>query len=161
MPEWNEALIWQALDDIKDPEIPVVSVVEMGIVRAVQVEDNRVTVTFTPTFSGCPALDVMREQIHNRLKALGIADVEVKTVLHPPWTSDWITDAARAKLKAFGLAPPARHGGNVRLILLDQAPCPRCGSNDTSIRNSFGSTLCRTIYTCNACRETFEQFKAL
>jgi ring-1,2-phenylacetyl-CoA epoxidase subunit PaaD len=161
MLEVTEPQIWHALNEIKDPEIPVVSVVEMGIVRAVQVDGDRVTVTFTPTFSGCPALDVMREQIHARLRALGIANVEVKTVLHPPWTSDWITDAARAKLKAFGLAPPVRHGGDVNLIFYDAAQCPRCGSNDTSLRNSFGSTLCRAIYTCNVCHETFEQFKAL
>lgn len=161
MPEWNEALIWQALDDIKDPEIPVVSVVEMGIVRAVQVEGDRVTVTFTPTFSGCPALDVMREQIRNRLRALGIAEVEVKTVLHPPWTSDWITDAARARLKAFGLAPPAKHGGNVNVIFHESVQCPRCDSRDVILQNAFGSTLCRAIYTCNTCHETFEQFKAL
>lgn len=153
--------IWQALDEIKDPEIPVVSLVEMGIVREVQVAGEAVCVIFTPTFSGCPALEVMRAQIHARLAALGIAHVDVKTVLHPPWTSDWITDAARAKLKAFGLAPPARHGGDVNVIFHDAAQCPRCDSQDVIRQNAFGSTLCRMIYTCNACHEPFEQFKAL
>ncbi len=153
--------IWQALDEVKDPEIPVVSVVEMGLVREVQLDGGCVTVTFTPTFSGCPALEVMREHIRARLTALGARDVDVKTVLHPPWTSDWITEAARAKLKAFGLAPPVRHGGDVNLIFYDAAQCPRCDSANTTLQNAFGSTLCRMIYTCNECRETFEQFKAL
>jgi ring-1,2-phenylacetyl-CoA epoxidase subunit PaaD len=153
--------VWQALDEIKDPEIPVVSLVEMGLVRAVDVTGDSVTVAFTPTFSGCPALEVMRTRIHARLTALGIPNVEVKTVLHPPWTSDWITEAARAKLKAFGLAPPVRHGGDVNLIFYDAAQCPRCDSQDVTLQNAFGSTLCRMIYTCNDCRETFEQFKAL
>ena len=157
----TEPQIWQALHDVKDPEIPVVSVVEMGIVRDVWVEGGRVTVAMTPTFAGCPALHVIREEIARRVRALGASEVEVQTVLTPPWTSDWITDEARAKLKAFGLSPPARHGGDVALILFDHASCPRCGSDDTSLRNSFGSTLCRTIYTCNTCKETFEQFKAL
>lgn len=161
MPELTEPRIWHALNEVKDPEIPVVSVVEMGLVRAVQVDGDRVTVTFTPTFSGCPALEVMRAQIRARLTALGVREIEVKTVLHPPWTSDWITDAARAKLKAFGLAPPVRHGGDVNLIFHDVAQCPRCNSSNTRLQNAFGSTLCRMIYTCNDCRETFEQFKAL
>jgi ring-1,2-phenylacetyl-CoA epoxidase subunit PaaD len=161
MPKLTEPQIWQALHDVKDPEIPVISVVEMGIVRAVSVAGGRVTVAMTPTFAGCPALHVIREAIARRVRALGATEVEVRTVLYPPWTSDWISDAARAKLRAFGLAPPAKHGGDINLILFDHAPCPRCGSDDTSLRNSFGSTLCRTIYTCNTCRETFEQFKAL
>ncbi|MEK6573073.1 MAG: 1,2-phenylacetyl-CoA epoxidase subunit PaaD [Chloroflexota bacterium] len=151
--------IWRALDDVKDPEIPVVSVVEMGIVRDVAVSDGKVTVTMTPTFSGCPALHVMKADIEKRVRELGADDVEVKVTITPPWTSDWITEEARAKLKAFGLAPPPRHGGNTEIFFLDVATCPYCGSNDTSIKNTFGPTLCRTIYYCNSCQQPFEQFK--
>lgn len=158
----NLDLIWQVLDEIKDPEIPVVSLVEMGIVRAVEADSSEsVTVTITPTFSGCPALQVMKQDIVERLGQLGFQQVEVKTVLAPPWTTDWICDAAREKLRVFGLAPPVRHGGSFEIALLDVAICPHCGSTNTSLRNSFGSTLCRMIYYCNTCQQPFEQFKPL
>lgn len=153
--------IWRALDEIVDPEIPVVSLVEMGIVREVQRNEDGVTIFMTPTFAGCPALDVMRGAIVEKLRALGIARVEVKTILTPPWTSDWITDAARAKLKSFGLAPPPLHGGNVRLFFSDAVACPYCNSTNTRVTNNFGPTLCRAIYFCRNCQQPFEQFKAL
>ncbi len=153
--------IWNALDEVPDPEIPVVSLVGMGIVREVHLLPNAVEVTITPTFSGCPALKVMEEDIEAKLREIGFNHVVVKTTLSPPWTSDWITDAARAGLKAFGLAPPARHGGNIEVTFFDPVTCPYCDSNNTSIKNSFGSTLCRAIYYCNDCRQPFEQFKPL
>lgn len=153
--------IWAALDEVKDPEIPAVSVVDMGIVRGVAVEAEQVIVTITPTFSGCPALAAMQEGIVERLSRLGLPLVEVRVVLSPPWTTEWIGEAARAKLKAFGLAPPPRHDSDFTLVLLDPAECPYCGSKDTSLRNGFGPTLCRAIYTCNACNQPFEQFKPL
>jgi ring-1,2-phenylacetyl-CoA epoxidase subunit PaaD len=153
--------IWQALDDVKDPEIPVVSVVEMGIVRDVTLEDQKVTVIITPTFSGCPALHVMREDIGNRLKQLGVLNYEVKVVLTPRWTSDWITAEARAKLKAFGLAPPPSGQSDINVFFMEPAFCPYCGSNNTSLKNTFGPTLCRSIYYCNACQQPFEQFKPI
>jgi ring-1,2-phenylacetyl-CoA epoxidase subunit PaaD len=133
----------------------------MGIVRDVAIDGSHVTVTITPTFSGCPALDVMQDDIRKALRRAGVASVSVDTVLSPPWTSDWITDAGRAKLKAFGLAPPARHGGSLTLTFFDVVTCPRCDSADTTIKNSFGSTLCRSIWVCNTCQEPFEQFKPL
>jgi len=154
--------ILQALQEVKDPEIPVVSVVEMGIVRDVVVTEAGVTVKMTPTFSGCPALDVMRRDIGARVKQMGIEDVTVETVLYPPWTSDWITGEAREKLRQFGLAPPPHHGGNlIAVASLDVAQCPRCGSKNTVIKNSFGPTLCRMIWYCNDCQDPFEQFKPL
>ncbi len=153
--------IWRALDEIADPEIPVVSVVEMGIVRAAQIGDDGVIVFMTPTFAGCPALDAMRVAIVDKLHALGVERVEVQTVLTPPWSSDWISDAARAKLKAFGLAPPPKHGGNAQLFLSDAVACPYCNSTNTRVTNNFGPTLCRAIYFCRACRQPFEQFKPL
>jgi ring-1,2-phenylacetyl-CoA epoxidase subunit PaaD len=156
--------IWQALEEVKDPEIPVVSVVEMGIVRDVVVSDSGVEVTMTPTFSGCPALDVMRHDIKARVQAMGVEQVEVKTVLSPPWSTEWITPEAREKLRRFGLAPPPRSGagGNVATIaFFDAAVCPRCGSTHTSLKNSFGPTLCRMIWYCHDCQDAFEQFKPL
>ncbi len=153
--------IWRALDEVLDPEIPVVSVVEMGIVRDVQVREDTVVVSMTPTFAGCPALEAMRAAIVEKLRALGVRRVEVKTVLTPPWSSDWITADARAKLKAFGLAPPPVHGGNIQLFWDEPVTCPFCGSTDTRVTNPFGSTLCRAIYYCRSCRQAFEQFKPL
>jgi ring-1,2-phenylacetyl-CoA epoxidase subunit PaaD len=154
--------IWQALEEVKDPEIPVVSVVEMGIVRDVALDGERVTVTMTPTFSGCPALDVMRRDIEVRVRQMGAVDVVVETVLFPPWTTEWMTDAAREKLRVFGLAPPPRQpSGPVPITFYDNAICPRCGSTNTTLRNSFGPTLCRMIWYCEECRDAFEQFKPL
>lgn len=158
--------IWQALQEVKDPEIPVVSVVEMGIVRDIMVSAHAasgeiVRITITPTFAGCPALHVMREDIERRVRALGVASVSVETVLHPPWSSDWITEAGRRKLKTFGLAPPPRHGGNLPITFYEPVVCPYCASSNTAIKNTFGPTLCRAIYYCNDCQQPFEQFKAL
>lgn len=157
----REKTVWDALDEIQDPEIPVVSLVEMGIIREVSLCECEVAVTMTPTFSGCPALQVMQDEIEEKLRGLGYTAVIINTTLSPPWSSDWITDSARAKLKAFGLAPPLRHGGNIEVTFFEPVQCPRCDSSNTIIKNSFGSTLCRAIYYCNACQEPFEQFKAL
>ncbi|MDX1687032.1 MAG: 1,2-phenylacetyl-CoA epoxidase subunit PaaD [Candidatus Promineifilaceae bacterium] len=157
----TEEAVWQALEEVKDPEIPVVSVVEMGIVRDVAVDDGRVAVKMTPTFSGCPALHVMEREIEQKVWELGAEAVEVETVLYPPWTTDWITDEARQKLKEFGLSPPQKHGGNVAVTFYEPAACPYCDSKNTTVKNTFGPTLCRAIYYCNDCQEPFEQFKAL
>ncbi len=153
--------IWAALEDVKDPEIPVVSVVEMGIVRDVRLEGERAVVTITPTFVGCPALIPMREAIAERVKQLGVGEVDVRTSLNPPWTSEWIGDGARAKLQAFGLAPPPHHAGDIDVALVEAVTCPHCGSRNTVRDSLFGPTLCRAIYYCNACRQSFEQFKPL
>jgi ring-1,2-phenylacetyl-CoA epoxidase subunit PaaD len=154
--------IWQVLDEVKDPEIPVVSLVEMGIIRQVEIAGETVIVTMTPTFSGCPALHVMKSDIENRLHKEGITAVEVRQVLDPPWSSDWITPEARQKLKQFGLAPPPRHDGNLQeILLIDTVVCPYCDSTNTTLKNSFGPTLCRAIHYCHDCQQPFEQFKPL
>lgn len=153
--------IWEALASVMDPEIPVVSLIEMGILRDVVVENGRVEVTMTPTFSGCPALVEMETLIQEAVQALGVKEVVVHKQLNPPWTSDWITDEGRQKLKAFGLQPPDRHGGNLVMTFFDVVTCPRCDSKNTTMKNSFGSTLCRAIWYCNDCQEPFEQFKPL
>ena len=159
MPTLNH--LWQLLTQIPDPEIPVVSIVEMGIVRDVIVEGGRVRVVMTPTFSGCPALHAIQDAIRERLLAAGAGQVEIEIRLAPAWSTDWITPEARQKLKDFGLAPPPRHGGLLEIALLEVAACPYCDSTNTSLKNSFGPTLCRAIYYCNACQQPFEQFKPL
>ncbi|MEM7130481.1 MAG: 1,2-phenylacetyl-CoA epoxidase subunit PaaD [Chloroflexota bacterium] len=159
--ELTTAQIWAMLEQVKDPEIPAVSLIEMGIIRDVNVVENCVTVIMTPTFSGCPALAVMEEEIRASILALGAEQCHVQKQFNPPWTSDWISNEGRRKLKEFGLAPPRRHGGQIEIVLFEPAVCPRCQSSDTSLKNDFGTTLCRSIYVCNRCQEPFEQFKAL
>lgn len=156
----KDEAIWAALHEVMDPEIPVVSLVDMGIVRAVWQNSNTVTVTLTPTFSGCPALLEMKNLIRDKLTELGYS-TEIETQFNPPWSSDWITETGREKLKAFGLTPPPLHQGNMEIVLYDQASCPYCDSANTTLKNNFGSTLCRTIYYCNECQQPFEAFKAL
>lgn len=153
--------IWGLLEQVMDPEIPVVSVVEMGIVREVEIDDKGVVVRMTPTFSGCPALQAIRSEIRQRLLDHGASQVQVEVVLSPAWSSDWISAPARRKLRAFGLAPPAKLGGRIALSDLQPAVCPYCGSQDTELKNSFGPTLCRAIYVCNGCKQPFEQFKTI
>ncbi len=153
--------VWQALEEVKDPEIPVVSVVEMGMVRDVALEGETVVVTITPTFAGCPALQVIQTAIEECLREQGAGAVEVHQVLDPPWSSDWISAAGRQKLQAFGLAPPPQHGGLFELTLFETLVCPYCGSHNTTLKNAFGPTLCRAIAYCNDCRQPFEQFKPL
>jgi ring-1,2-phenylacetyl-CoA epoxidase subunit PaaD len=154
--------IWQILSSIPDPEIPIVSLVEMGIVREVaQAPDGKVTVSITPTFSGCPALEVMKTEIVRTLQEIGVQKVTVRTVLSPAWTTDWITKTAREKLKAFGLAPPPKHGGDFAILLFDPVACPYCDSENTTLKNNWGPTPCRMIFYCNGCQQPFEQFKPL
>jgi ring-1,2-phenylacetyl-CoA epoxidase subunit PaaD len=161
MDKITEKKIWELLDKVKDPEIQVVSLVEMGIVRDVKVEGDVVQVSIAPTFSGCPALQVMREEAISRFKEAGIFKATVTLNLSMPWSSDRITPEGRRKLKEFGLAPPAMHAGKIQEALLLPVTCPRCGSQDTSLKNSFGPTLCRALFVCNACGEPFEQFKPI
>ncbi len=161
MVDLTVADVWRALEAVKDPEIPAISVVELGVIRDVTLAGNSITVAMTPTFAGCPALAVMRAEIEARLRALGAAEVDVQIVLSPPWSTDQISEAGRAKLKAFGLAPPPRHGGLIQILFSDQAACPYCGSTNTQLKNSFGPTLCRAIYYCHDCQQPFEQFKGL
>jgi ring-1,2-phenylacetyl-CoA epoxidase subunit PaaD len=151
--------VWKSLAEIRDPEIPVLSLVDLGIVRGVEVAGGAVTVRLTPTFAGCPALHVMRQEVERRLWSLGFASVRVETVLDPPWTTDDLGPAAREKLRGFGLAPPPRPAAAAALRPDDPVACPRCGSLDTELRNAFGATACRTIRYCRACQEPFEGFK--
>jgi ring-1,2-phenylacetyl-CoA epoxidase subunit PaaD len=155
--------VWRALAEIPDPEIPVISIVDLGVVKDVRVDGTRVEVEFTPTFMGCPALEVMRAAMRERLETLG-AEPEIRVVLDDSWSTDRITPAGREKLRAAGFAPPTpRQAGEVTLVRLQRGPfrCPWCGSTDTKLENIFGPTPCRSLRYCSACRQPFEQFKTI
>jgi ring-1,2-phenylacetyl-CoA epoxidase subunit PaaD len=157
------AQVWDALAEIADPEIPVVSLVDLGVVRDVRVEDGRVHVEFTPTFLGCPALEVMRDAMVARITELG-AEPDVEVVLDDSWSTDRITAEGREKLRAAGFAPPApRSAGAPQLVQLQSAifRCPYCGSTETRLENIFGPTPCRSLRYCANCRQPFEQFKTI
>lgn len=163
----TSAQAWEILKRVPDPEIPVISVTELGIVRDVQVSDADVDVVVTPTYSGCPATEAIERSIREALSAAGAAQVRVTTQLSPAWTTDWITPAARDKLRAYGIAPPGPvvappAGQPLRFMPRPaQADCPRCGSADTERLSAFGATACKALYRCRACREPFEYFKPL
>jgi ring-1,2-phenylacetyl-CoA epoxidase subunit PaaD len=153
--------VWQTLNAISDPEIPVVSLVELGIVREVQIEHETIVITITPTFAGCPAMHHMREEIFEKLSAIGLEKIEVRTSLNPPWTSEWLSEEVRAKINQFGIAPPPHHGGDLEIMLMEAVTCPYCGSRDTVMDNLFGPTLCQSLHYCQACRQSFQRFKPL
>jgi ring-1,2-phenylacetyl-CoA epoxidase subunit PaaD len=155
--------VWEALAEIPDPEIPVISLVDLGVVRDVDVSDGRVHVAFTPTFLGCPAQEVMRDAIADTICELG-GEPEVDVVLDDSWSTDRITPAGREKLRESGFAPPApRQAGSPQLVQLQRGAfrCPYCGSTETKLENIFGPTPCRSLRYCTACRQPFEQFKTV
>ena len=155
-----ESRVWDALQTVSDPEIPDISVVELGIIQRVEAHAGSATIDMCPTFAGCPALDYMRDDIRKHVTAAGFDPVNVNIVFDPPWTTDRITDEGRRKLKAFGLAPPTKCGGGpVTEAIIRDVACPFCDSHDTTLESIFGPTLCRAIHYCNACQQSFEQFK--
>ena len=159
----TEAAVWAVLDEVKDPEIPPVSVVDMGMVSRVALANGQVTIEMTPTFVGCPALDIIRRNVSEAVASVpGVTGVEVRFVFDPPWTSERITERGRERLKSFGIAPPVRENPGGGLINLEEVPsCPYCGSADTHMENLFGPTACRSIYYCDACRQPFEAMKTV
>ena len=152
------------LDDVKDPEVPAVSVVELGIVRDVVANEAGVEVTITPTYSGCPAMREIESDIRDALAAHGLGPIEIRVVYSPAWTTDWIGPAARAKLEAYGIAPPGPAPRD-ELVLLERRTrrvrCPFCKSAETERKSEFGSTACKSIWFCRSCRQPFEEFKAI
>jgi ring-1,2-phenylacetyl-CoA epoxidase subunit PaaD len=160
--------LYAILDAVKDPEVPVLSVAELGVLRSVELgADGVVDVAITPTYSGCPAMGTIQDDIVAALHAAGYADVRVRTVYTPVWTTEWIGAAAREKLRAYGIAAPGHLRADDELVpLLRRGPaevvaCPYCGAADTVLRSEFGSTACKSIRYCNACAQPFEQFKAI
>ncbi|HWL66576.1 MAG TPA: 1,2-phenylacetyl-CoA epoxidase subunit PaaD [Actinomycetota bacterium] len=157
-----ETRVWSALQEVKDPEIPAVSVIEMGMVKEVDVDGSTVRITVLPTFTGCPAVPMIKEDVTAAVAAVtGVDEVEVTFTYDPPWTTDRITSLGRKKLKDFGLAPPTGNGPVLitEIGLPPTATCPFCASKDTRPENLFGPTPCRAVYYCAACRNPFEQFK--
>jgi ring-1,2-phenylacetyl-CoA epoxidase subunit PaaD len=158
------AQVWDALAEIPDPEIPVVSLVDLGVIRDVAVANGSVRIEFTPTFLGCPALEVMRDAMAERVRELG-AEPDVQVILDDSWSTDRITPAGCEKLRASGFAPPAPRsaGTTTSLVQLNGTifRCPYCGSTETTLENLFGPTPCRSVRYCNACRQPFEQFKTI
>ena len=151
---------WEVVASVLDPEVPVLTIEDLGVLRDVVVDAGRVTVTITPTYSGCPAMDAIRDDVVLALTAAGFDDIDVRLVLAPAWTTDWMTDAGKHKLVEYGIAPPtgrAAVSGAIRLQL--SVRCPRCGSLDTREIARFGSTSCKALYECRACLEPFDHFK--
>jgi ring-1,2-phenylacetyl-CoA epoxidase subunit PaaD len=156
--------IFAILDEVKDPEVPVLSVVELGIIRDATADDSGVTVTVTPTYSGCPAMHEIESEIRQALVAHDVGEVRIRTSYNPAWTTDWIGPEARAKLAAYGIAPPGA-AGDVELVPLrarvKAIACPYCESMETERRSEFGTTACKAIWYCRSCRQPFEEFKAI
>ncbi len=158
MASLNEHDILALLEEVKDPEIPVLSLIDLGVIRKVAVNDQKVKVEMTPTFVGCPAMDYMKNDVIEVLKKQGI-EAEVEISFKTPWSSDLISEKGKAALKKFGLAPPPDSKIFTDLEILESAICPRCEKDNTELKNPFGPTLCRAIYYCHDCKEAFEQFK--
>ena len=157
--EITEQKIWDYLKEVLDPEVPVLNVVELGIVREVELNGDSINVVVTPTYSGCPAMQVIEDDIAAKLKEKGFQNVKLSTVLSPAWTTDWLTDEAKKKLKDYGIAPPERATTDKDALFGKPKECPQCGSENTEMKSQFGSTACKALYVCQDCLEPFDYFK--
>ena len=167
----NEAEIWALLEQVPDPEIPVLSVVDLGVVRGLTISNSntdaadtaphpKVCITITPTYSGCPAMDMIAMNIRLAMAEAGVQDLEIKQQLSPAWTTDWMSENGKNKLKEYGIAPPLAHHQNDELFASALVvPCPRCASERTELVSQFGSTSCKALYRCLDCKEPFDYFK--
>lgn len=157
----EEILRW--LDEVMDPEVPVLSIGELGVLRDVEVSGDEVVIVMTPTYSGCPAMHAMETDVVQTLARHGVPNVRVKTVYSPAWTTDWMSEESKAKLEAYGIAPPGRAESDDLVPLRRRVPvrCPYCKSVNTTMRSEFGSTACKAILVCNGCHQPFELFKAI
>lgn len=148
-----------AVEAVCDPEIPVLTIADLGVLRDVAIKDGRVNVTITPTYSGCPAMNMIQFEIEVALERAGIPGGKVNTVLSPAWTTDWMTDEGRRKLREYGVAPPKQGGGRRGLFGVEEVVCPNCSSSNTRVLSEFGSTSCKALWRCEDCREPFDYFK--
>lgn len=156
--------IWNYLSQIPDPDIPVISITDLGLVRDVEVCNSKVTVSVTPSYSGCPAMQLFKADIVSTLKTKGLNDVEVKTVYSPSWTTDWISDEAKEKMRKHGIAPPEKVSSEKSALFSEskkEIHCPWCGSKETQHTSQFGSTPCKALWFCNSCHQPFEYFKCI
>jgi ring-1,2-phenylacetyl-CoA epoxidase subunit PaaD len=161
LPPASLSQAWNALREVPDPEIQAISVVDMGMVRAIGIESGRLVATLTPTYTGCPALAEIQAAVRQALSSLAVETAEVRLIDTPAWSSDWITPAGRQRLAGYGIAPPHLRHAIIPLDGLALTACPYCGSTDTRLENPFGPTACRAIYTCAGCRQPFEQIKPI
>ena len=150
---------WNAASQVVDPEIPVLTIADLGVLRDVAVSDGHVEVAITPTYSGCPAMNMIVLEIELALERAGIGRPTVRTVLSPAWTTDWMSEDGRNKLRAYGIAPPQASSSRRALFGEQQVACPQCGSGDTEVLSEFGSTSCKALWRCKSCREPFDYFK--
>ncbi len=161
---YTKEQVWEFLSEIPDPEIPVISIVELGVLRKVEISGNKVTIFITPTYSGCPAMKTFEDDIKSKLQENNILNFEILTVHSPAWTTDWIEKEAREKLRKFGIAPPMK-GTEDKGILFGSASkivkCPLCNSGNTKLKSQFGSTACKALYQCKNCLEPFDYFKCI
>ena len=159
---FSENEVWELLEEVKDPEVPVLSVVDLGIIRSVEKAESGFIIRITPTYSGCPAMRHIEKDIEYPLTNNRIPIQQIETVLSPAWTTDWLTEKGRKKLSEYGIAPPVDEPDKSVLFAKPiVVPCPKCGSNDTSMVSRFGSTSCKAHYRCNSCSEPFDYFKCL
>lgn len=159
----SENKIWKLLEEVPDPEIPVLSVTDLGVIRKIEQDSNQLTIIITPTYSGCPAMNQFESDIISHLKKNGYKNVKVETTYEPAWTTDWLTDAAKAKLEKYGIAPPQEKTTD-KSFLMGETPtvkCPQCKSINTKLVSQFGSTACKALYQCDNCKEPFDYFKCL
>jgi len=163
--KYSKEQIWNWLEEVTDPEIPVLNIVEMGIARKVEITDDKVTVKITPTYSGCPAMSAIEKEVNLKLAEKGIEKIEVKKDFSEIWTTDWMTEEAKQKLKDYGIAPPGKTAEDddflQSLKSTKVVPCPQCESLDTELQSEFGSTACKAQYVCHNCQEPFEHFKCI
>lgn len=162
--KYSKEEIWDFLSEIPDPEIPVISIAELGVLRKVEIEGSKVIVTITPTYSGCPAMKTFEDDINSKLLAHHISDFKVITIHSPAWTTDWITAEAREKLRKFGIAPPMEGTEDKGILFSSDSKsvaCPLCKSENTALKSQFGSTACKALYQCNNCLEPFDYFKCI
>ena len=159
-PDQRLAAAWRALEEVRDPEVPVLSIVDLGIVRAVEMRDGALEIALTPTYTGCPATAMIALDAARAIEDAGLGQPRIVTVLAPAWTTEWLSPRARAKLAAAGIAPPVAASGRGALFGADpELPCPRCFSRATEKLSEFGATACKALWRCRACREPFEHFK--
>jgi len=149
----------RAVEAVCDPEIPVLTIADLGVLREVALRDGRVEVSITPTYSGCPAMNMIQFEIEMALERAGILGGQVRTVLSPAWTTDWMSDEGRRKLREYGVAPPKQGGGRRGLFGVEEVVCPNCSSSNTQVLSEFGSTSCKALWRCEDCREPFDYFK--
>jgi ring-1,2-phenylacetyl-CoA epoxidase subunit PaaD len=150
---------WEVAARVVDPEIPVLTIADLGVLREVEVSDGHVEVAITPTYSGCPAMNMIALEIELALEREGFAKPKIRTVLSPAWTTDWMSDDGRRKLKDYGIAPPQAASSRRALFGVQEVACPQCGSANTELLSEFGSTSCKALWRCKACREPFDYFK--